>query len=411
MRDRGQDRFFHWLLGGLFAVLAAALAWRFWFEGTSRRIAELNQLAHVARLDRDPQQVITLTQEWCALAPHDALPFVMQAEAHQEQGDLGKAAEVLEQLPDTDPRSPQALLELSHLYFGDVNLPLSGVRTCERVIRISLSGLLPESDGLAAAAEANRRLVFFYGITRQRNKLLTACRAAIAGGYDLPETYIYLLIADRLHLTNALEVSALWSRGIESNEAIHVAFVLAALLESEGEDADNIVAVIEPNAMNLTEQQQAFLSALAEYPHDSELLQRELRGRMIAGDTAQVVVRLRDAPRESADDSRFWRYRGWVLSQRQEWAAAEVAYRKSLELYPFDFVSRFQLAGVLRQSGRLDEVREQEALATEGKSLQQAILKLPDVRSASVDMLRRMADHFDHCGESYTAACLRKRLE
>lgn len=402
---------YRWVLGGLLLALAAALVWRFWYEGTSRRIAESSRLAHAARQDRDYVQVARHAREWGRLAPYDALPFVMQAEALQEQGDLQAAAAVLEQLPDTDPRTPQALLELSHLYFGDVNKPLSGVRTCERVIRIALSGLLPEQDGLAAAAEANRRLVFFYGVTRQRNKLLAACRAAIAGGYDLPETYVYLLIADRLHLTNALEVSTRWAQSAESNQEIHVARILAGLLESEGEDADNIVAVIEPDAPELTDQQRAYLSALAEYPHDTELLQRELRGRMIAGDTAQVVARLRDAPRESAEDSRFWRYRGWLLSQRQDWAGAETAYKRALELYPFDFVSRFQLAGVLRQLGRLEEVREQEALATEGKSLQQQILKLPDVRSASTEMLRAMAAHLERCGESFTAACLRKRLQ
>ena len=74
-------------------------------------------------------------------------------------------------LPDDDPRTPAALLELSHLQFGALNEPIAAAETCKRILRLQ-----PEN------AEAHRRLIFYYAMSRQRSPLVAEARRAIAAG-------------------------------------------------------------------------------------------------------------------------------------------------------------------------------------------------------------------------------------
>jgi Flp pilus assembly protein TadD len=128
------------------------------------------------------------------------------------------------------------------------------------------------------------------------------------------------------------------------------------------------------------------------------------------GELDRVIELLGQAPPEAEHDSRFWRYRGWLLTAQGEYKEAEAAYRRALELFPFDYSSHHQLAQVLRHLGRDNEVDWMQSLAFRGNELRKELLQLPDARSVSVQQLILIADYIEDCGDQPVADALRKRI-
>src|SRR5690606_23933605 len=121
----------------------------------------------------------------------------------------------LEKIPGDDPRAPDLLLELATIYFGPLNKPLQGVKAVERAIELA-----PEHR------EARRRLIFYYGITMQRAKVIEAAREAIRVGADSQETYVYLIGANWLSFSNAYELNGKWLQSDSNDEVFGIAEAL-----------------------------------------------------------------------------------------------------------------------------------------------------------------------------------------
>ncbi len=133
----------------------------------------------------------------------------------QQQGNLTQAAAYLQRIPDTDPQAPESLLALVDFQFNDLNKPFEAEATCQRILRID-----------PANGEAHRRLVFFYGMTLQRQKMARQARQAIERSCDIPDTYVHVLGADWLTFSNAYELNGRWLQNDPDNELLLVARAL-----------------------------------------------------------------------------------------------------------------------------------------------------------------------------------------
>lgn len=333
------------------------------------------------------------------LQPHKALPLIYLAEAEVEQGNVEAAAEFLQRLPDDDPLTPPSLLELSGILFGPLNRAKDAAEVLERILRI---------DPLQC--EARRRIVYYYAFTLQRRKMAEHARAAIRDGCDAPETYIYLFAQDWLSFSNAHEENTRWLSGYPNDELFLVARTLYRVVSRGLDETD------EPEKAGVFDQKgdavhrKLLAEYLAKFPQNLELLAYHLKDASTLGEADRVQALLEQAPPESADDYRFWRYLGWLHNYQDDPEEAEKCYLRAIEINPLDHVSRHQLAAVYRKSNRAEEVKALEELVREGNALRKEILQLPSVRSPGNELLERMANFAANCGDQAVAEKLRSRL-
>ena len=138
---------------------------------------------------------------------------------------------------------------------------------------------------------------------------------------------------------------------------------------------------------------------LDRFPGNLELLAYFLQKATTRGDVDEVTTLLGQAPPEAEADNRFWRFKGWVHDQSDQPAEAEAAYRRALEIDPYDFATQHQLAGALRKGGKLEAAADFARLAAQGQGLRKSILQQPDVRAIPPPLLREMGGYAGECGD------------
>ncbi len=358
------------------------------------RVSSLEAACNAARRAKRWPELEQLSTQWIEWEQEKATPWLYAAEAADEQGQQIRSASYLYYLPNDDPRTPAALLELSHLQFGALNQPIAAAKTCERILRIQ-----------PAIAEAHRRLVFYYAMSRQRAEMIREARRAIGVGCDTPETYLYLLGADWITFTNGYEINQKWLHSSPGNEVFVVAGGCHRVRSKSMDET------IEPKDANGVSQSELMMNdLLAEFPKNLELLAYHLDLASLRGDETRVTELLSQAPPESQADSRFWRYKGWVHESRHEFDEAEAAYLKAIELNPFDGQAHHELAAIYRRFKDLPLVEKYQTLAILGKAIMRECLQLPNSQSISDELLQKMANYADLCGDDLTAARLRERV-
>jgi tetratricopeptide (TPR) repeat protein len=148
----------------------------------------------------------------------------------------------------------------------------------------------------------------------------------------------------------------------------------------------------------------------ARFPNNLELLAYCLHASIADGDPSRVAELLASSPPEAVEDNRFWRFKGWLHSARGELQEAVAAYRKALELNPYDAVSCHQWASIERRMGRVHQVKILELLSKEGQELRREILQMPDVTLVDRTLLERIAKYAADCGDHAAADRLGERL-
>lgn len=353
---------------------------------------ELRQTADWRRLE-------PLANKWSAWDPKSALPWIMAAEAAKNLEAPARVANYLENLPNDDPRTPELLLELATIYFGKLNMPDSGVRACQRALELK-----PDH------AEAHRRLLFYYGITLQRTRILDQAHEAISLGGDRVETYVYLIGANWLVFSNAYELNDKWLRSGVDTEIYAVAKTLHWRGTATTSSTVQAIDEVDAERAKRAEHTRMVRKLLQRYPDNPELLAYMLEQESLSGNVQEVEELLAQVPASSANDNRFWHYKGWLHATRNELQEAEDCFRKALELHQYAWRSYFELANVLRKLNRFEEVEEFNRLSVTGKRLRETILQLPDVQSVPIDVFREMKDYAEACGDAMTAARMSERL-
>jgi tetratricopeptide (TPR) repeat protein len=384
-----------WLLLGTCLVAAVVIGGlalgRYWL---SRSYAEA---CRQAERDQDWKRLEALAAKWTFWHGSKAEPWIFLAQAAQEQGDLQRAVAFLDRAPPSDPLTPAAWLEQSTLLFGPLNRPIQGAESCERALAINPR--LPE---------AYRRVIYFYTYTLQRRKMVRRVYDAIANDCDQPEIYLYLVAQDYLSLGDAYDQTTKWLKGAPDNELLVVAQAHAGIksgafgqVPEQPLEADGRLAPVHRQVVD---------KLFARFPRNLELLVYYLQSSSADGDADQVAKVLSSAPHEAVEDGRFWRYKGWLHNVRGELLEAESAYRKALEINPYDSLSHQQWAAVERRLNRKSHAETLLLLAKEGQELRQIILHLPDVAVVDRTLLERIAKYAASCGDNVVANKLYERM-
>lgn len=367
-------------------VLTAPLAYR------SYRIYLLRKLAwdaSEARNAGDWAKLEAVAVHWGGADKRSAMPWALAAEAAEKRGASDRAAAHLEKMPPDDARTPPVLMELATLYFGPLNRPLEGVAAYNKALEID-----------PAFAEAHRRLVFYYGITVQRGKMVEQAREALRLGCESPETYVYLIGADWLVFSNAYEFNQKWLQSGADNETFEVAQTIHWSGATGYDDFGRAA-----------EHEKRLADCFAKYPNNPELIAYFLSQKAARGDREGVAELLAKVPAEAGNDNRFWHFKGWLDAANGDWASAETALQEALKRNPYAWQTHLELAGAYRQQQRFDEVERLVALSMKGKELRKTILQLPDVQSVSPKLLKEMQLYAQECGDDEVAQRLAKRME
>lgn len=340
-----------------------------------------------------------LAVKWGKADPSIAIPWLYAAECAEKLDAPDRMAQYLEHIPSDDPRAADLLLELATIYFGPLNQPEKGVNAVERAMELD-----PENR------EARRRLIFYYGITMQRVKVIQAAREAIRIGADSQETYVYLLGANWLSFSNAYELNGKWLKSGSNDEIFGIAEALHWRGATKNDPSVALLPEADRDRIRKEQQLKLLKTQFEKFPKNPELLAFFLEESSVRGDMDEVERLLAQVPVSAANDSRFWHYKGWYHANLSEWNEAEKCYRKAIELYPYSWRSQFDLADVLRKSGKADEVERWALLALEGKDLQKTILQLPDVQSVPIEVFKRMQKYAEDCGDPSVAGRMLERL-
>ena len=395
------------MIAGLVASVVAAglLVHRGWKQMQCER---LRQACRAARVLGNWVELERLATAWSDLDSRAGDPILYAAEAAVGRQAIDRAAEYLGHIPDDDPRAVEALLQRVDMLFGDCARPFAAAETCETILALAPS-----------CGPAHRRLIFFYAVTLQRTRVAEQARRAIAAGGDIPETYVYLVGSDWLTLSNTTRVTTRWLEHHPEEELFVVAAArgdvatrgLDGSIDDGGEGGeDGEESDTEDGSVRSTLHDQRLRALLERFPRNPELLAYFLQTASTEGDIDEVTSLLARVPASCGDDNRFWRFKGWLHAARGEAEEAQAAYGRALELNPFDFGSRHQLAEVLRTLGQTDSAAPEAALAAEGRALRRAILEQPDIASVPPAVLARVQRFIRGSGADRVADRLSARL-
>lgn len=378
------------LVAGMVLPLAALVGMGVFFAVRQRAIQSLSRSCREAYQEKDWTGLERLAARWQDWDQEDASPLLYLAQAACETGRYGEAVALLDRLPQADPAVPQALLEKSSILFKALNRPIEGAEALEEALRLD-----PQ------LIEARRRIIYYYAFTLQRDKVVRHAHEAMRHEAELPETYVYLIARDWLSFSNAYSENVKWLAGNPDEELFLVARSLylvrtRAALEDETPDLKR-ENVREEDTVPYHRKLLARL--FQRFPHNLELRSYYVEEAIEKGNADEVARLLAAAPPGAVDDNRFWRYTGWLHAARGNLEEAENCCRNALALNGYDYVARFQLAGIHRRLRKLDQVKALEDLWRRGKELRQEILQIERVDKIPQPMMRRIAKYAKDCGD------------
>ena len=128
----------------------------------------------------------------------------------------GSGPDSLGQLSVDDPKYAAAMVKKIDLEFQQLNDPLQATETAKTLLKHE-----------PLVGDAHQRLIFFYGMTYQRQKLVDAIRFAMEHRREPKEAFTYLLGRDALVFSNAYDLNQMWSQKYPEEELFQVAAALS----------------------------------------------------------------------------------------------------------------------------------------------------------------------------------------
>ncbi|MFN3191733.1 MAG: hypothetical protein ACE361_14575 [Aureliella sp.] len=391
------------LLVVLLLVLGGGLLARFGFQKLEKdRVQAAKDFAYFAANQGRWAEAEAACQEWATIRPNEREAWEMASDMAIERGDFKTAEAYLLQLPEDAPA--ESLQKLGYLQMEGLKDPLAAKATCDETIRRYPSD-----------SETHERLLYYYIMSGQRNQIRTEVDRAMANNADSLASYAYLFAAKWLTFTNGYETNQVWLQLYPDNELFQVASVLhlpsyafTDVLAKEAhpeEEAPKPLAYIAERVRELRQ----------DFPSNIELLAAETRELCRAGEASEVAMRLTSMPDAAKRDNRFWRFNGWYHSTKEDWDAAKAAYRTALQLEPFDWSTRLELAQAIRASEGVAAAEPVQELAMKGQRLMSAIQKCPDIRRLEpVSLYEELEEYFRACGDPETAdqlsECMQRSL-
>lgn len=358
----------------------------------SRLLSDLSDECRKALQAQDWNHLNELAEEWLWWVPEadDALLYL--GESRQQLGDLEGAVEAIHRIPDNSPKIHPALLIAADIQLGALNQPFEAEKSLQRLL-----GINPTSMA------AQRRLLYFYGVTMQRQKLIEQIRHAIRHQSDPPESYVYLMLADHLSFSNGFSEAEKWLRGNESSEILQVARIL--LLMDRIENAET-----PPSEVIRKRAEETLKNVSEKFPENSALGRYLLERAAAKFQLDEFPSLLKRFSAAVAEDSVLCRYQAWYYARTGKISQAEKWLRRSLELYKLDWHTWHELAGVLRQSGKLEEAEVAAEIALIGKALRKELVQLPTANDVTPNLLKQVREFAIQVGEEEIAKQVDNRL-
>lgn len=341
----------------------------------------------------------SIAREWAVQDPTNPLPWDYAAQAAMQLGAPEMAADYLKEALPTG--GVDIFQKLGFIQMEFLNDPLGTKETCDATL-----------EKFPQDSQTHERLLFYYTMTCQRNEIVREARRAIDVGSDTLATYAYLVAAKWITFTNGYETNLKWLEAEPDNELFEVAAVLQ--LPSYPMLDELARKVVEPGSepRPLEYAASRVKDLRSKYPDNVQLLAIETRDLCRAGNVKAVGERLAKIGEDALLDNRFWRFKGWFHNARREQELAQKAYEKALELNPFDWATRVELATLLRTTVGVEASKPVQELADSGKQLMFAIQDCPNLNVLEpFELYDDLTKYFESCGQDDLANGLRRRLD
>ena len=361
-----------------------------------RRGEAFRKACEQARVTQNWKQEELAAQAWLDYDPESGSAWVFLAEAAYELNELERSAEALGNVPEDDERALICYYEKANLEWTHLNKPLEGLETCERILALD-----------SRVLEAHARVISFYALTLRRVEMLKAIRAAVESGAEPKESYTYLIMADNLAFTNASDLASRWMSSNPENQTLRVALAVQTALRLAMES--EATAKIDAREMELeaVERLEEFLDV---FPNDPVLLGFLLDHYTESGNVDRVEKLLGQIQEDGAEDHMLWVHRAWYYRQTEDYAQAEAACQRALELHPMSPAARIEYSQTLRLTGRVKEVEAFEALAVRGNELRKKLVQLQSARDVTGEQLELIQQYAADCDDVMVAQALETRL-
>ncbi len=374
----------------LIGAAAARPAYRKWHD---YRTGQFRAAAEAAAESENWEVIEQVARRWTDWDPEAVEGWFYLADAAQALGDYESAQDALGKIPTTDPRFLPARAIRGDLLYLILKRPYDAEANWLELL---------EFDPRAEAARQG--LISFYAHSRQRPKLLTQLTESIRTNSEPKEAYSYLLLADNLNFSDGYARVSEWIAATPDDEHLRVAAAYYAARTSK-----TILETETPGSLMFRGDRAKLESLVAEFPENLELLSFQLERGVSLGEIETVAGLLGSLPVEAERDNRFWRYKSWLHIQLEQWEEAVSASRTALDLHPFDWRSRLQLAEALRQMRQTNEAEEAARLAAEGKEIERELLVLPNATAFEGELAGRIARYATVLNEVQLARALESR--
>lgn len=372
------------------AVGAGLIAGLIFLFSDSMTDDEYRQQCRDLREKEDWSELRETAKAWAAVSkmPDEALLF--QADAEYQSGNPLFAIDCLLSVPAKSSRCYPAMITACDLQFGEVNRPLDGVETLKKMIKRNPSSI-----------SSRQRLIFFYALTMQREKMLNAIYEAIQARAEPPDCYTYLMIADRLTFSNGFEKNSEWLKSEPDSELFQVARTVQLLsVLKTGESTQNSQALVRCR--------ESFKRLMERYPQNSTLVEQAISEAAAEFDLAAVAALIKVAPHPKT--CVVLRWEGWLNFQNDEFMDSMEALQKSLEVFPLDWQTWNELSICKRRLGDLEGAEKAAQIAIVGKAIRKDVLQLEDTSAIGVKTLETMASYFASCGMNDISLAILVRL-
>lgn len=381
------------LVAFLFSVCAAlALGIFSHFNGHKRD--QFKKACKLATRTQNWSELRQKSEAWLKWDSRDDDARLYLAESCAQQGEYETADEILHEI-QPDSKHYLAVLALrADLLFSSLNKPLEAEELWQEILRIEPAASVPQ-----------QRLIYWYALTLQRRKLINQITLAIQQESEPPEAYAYLFLAQDLNFSDGLPLTTRWRQTYPDDPVLEIAQAIYSARQTNSNLLPTFgTSTVSPGDQTLLQ------NCLKKYPSELEPIALAIEQAIYAGDAKAVAELLKLASSAAQEDSRFWRYRGWLLMSNQNYAKAEEAFRFGLELQPWDWGSRLFLADVLRKQAKQDDAEKEAKIAMNGKELKTEILLSPNARDLEEKTVNRILEYFGTTGPGWVYNAMKKRM-
>lgn len=377
------------------AGVAATVLYGAWVGAGKWKTRQFEQACAEARKQRDWRTLRKVAREWIQWDPRSSQGWWRAAEASQKLEDLEDMADCLGNISPDDPKYAFALAEKANLEWTALNRPLDALKSSEMAIRIDPRLL-----------ELHSRIISFYAMTLQRVPMLKAARRAMSRHAEPKETYAYVIVADNLTFSNAIDINGRWLAACPDEPMFKVGLGVQTamnvmLKEASSRNDDVVIASREAQS-----QIQWFLDAL---PGNPVLLAFLLHQAYQKGDVSRVAQLLQQVSDDGAQDHMIWVYRGWYHTQSKEYEDAEKSFLEARRIHPISPLAWHEHAQLLRAMQNPDAEKTQR-IAAYGRELRSQVLQLSSAAEITPALMLQIQSYAETCGDDVIADAAANRL-